>query len=291
MNRHAFHIHHPIRFHVRWGLATLFLLTLSACSTVVQVPSRAGADGAGGTDATLRAVGLEDAQAGYSRVLQRHVNERGEVDFAALQGDASDAGLHALENYVNAIAATPLDKAPTPNGRLAHMINAYNALSMYNVIAAGIPASHDGLAKVKFFVLRKFDIGGSVMSLYDFENNIIRKLDDPRVHFALNCSAVSCPVLPRIAFTADGLDEALDRETRSFFARQENLSLDAARRTVSLNEILKFYTEDFVPRHARTLVAYAQRYSSVAMEADYAVVFRPYDWTIANSQRKRPNVP
>lgn len=291
MIRDALHIRLHTRPYIRLALAALLSLALGACSTVVQVPLRSGAQSAGGGNATVRAVGLEDAKAGYARVLQRHVNDRGEVDFAALQGDASESGLGALEAYVNAIAATPLDAAPTPNGRLAHMVNAYNALSMYNVIASGIPASHEGFAKVRFFVLRKFVIGGSALSLYDFENNIIRKLDDPRVHFALNCSAVSCPVLPRTVFTSGALDQELDREARNFFARQENLSVDDRQRTVSFNEILKFYTEDFVPGHAPTLVAYAQRYTSVRIPADYSVVFRRYDWTIANSQRQRTAAP
>ena len=271
-------------FHIRLLLTALLLLALGACGTVVQVPVRAGAASSADGTAAGRTVALEDAKAGYARVLRRHVNDRGEVDFAALRDDTSDAGLFALESYVSAIAVIPLDAALTPAARLAHMVNAYNALSMYNVIASGIPASHNGFAKVKFFVLRKFDIGGNVMSLYDFENNIIRKLNEPRVHFALNCSAVSCPLLPRAMFTAEGLNEELDREARGFFERPENLSVDDAQRTVFFNEILKFYTEDFVPGHAPTLIAYAQRYSRQTIPPDFSIAFRPYDWTIANSK-------
>ncbi len=278
--------------HLRLTLAALFVLLLGACSTVVQVPARTGANaGAAGSVADggdASAISLDHARTGYARVLQRHVNDQGEVDFAALRDDASDAGLGALESYVQAIAATPLDAAPTQQARLAHMVNAYNALSMYNVIALGIPPSHDGFAKVRFFVLRKFVIGGKPLSLYDFENNVIRKLDEPRVHFALNCSAVSCPVLPRMLYSAGRLDEELERETRSFFARRENLRIDDAQRTVFFNEILKFYTEDFVPAHGINLIAYAQRYANLKIPVDYAVAFSPYNWTIANSRRPRP---
>ena len=253
-------------------------LSLGACSTVVRVPASTTID--------VR-VPLKQAEHGYARVLQRHVNERGEVDFAALRDDASESGFKALEAYVAAIARTPLQAASSNDARLAHMINAYNALSMYNVIDSGIPLSHDGWAKVKFFVLRKFEIGGVEMSLYAFENDIIRKLDDPRVHFALNCSALSCPVLPRVPFSAEKLNDELDRETRNFFARPENLRINHATRTVFFNEILQFYTEDFTPSHAPDLIAYAQRYSTSKIPADYAVTFAPYDWTIANSGRGR----
>ena len=102
----------------------LLLLALGACSTLVQPPVRAIDTGRPAGDAQARAVALDAAQAGYARVLQRHVNDQGEVDFAALRDDASSAGLPALETYVNTIAATPLDAAPTPDARLAHMINA-----------------------------------------------------------------------------------------------------------------------------------------------------------------------
>jgi hypothetical protein len=239
--------------------ALLILCTalLGACSTVVKVSQ---------PDAPL--VPLALAQQGYAAVLLKHVNDQGEVDLSALRDDKSASGLPSLEAYV-------------------HMINAYNALSMYNVIASGIPNSHAGFSKVTFFLLRKFDIGGTAISLFALENDIIRKLNDPRVHFALNCSAVSCPVLPRTPFTADQLNAELDRETRAFFARPENLRIDHTQRTVYFNEILKFYTEDFTPTHAPSLIAYAQSYSSQALPADYQVAFIPYDWTVANSRRKR----
>jgi Protein of unknown function, DUF547 len=261
---------------LRLAMLGALVLMLSACSTVSKVSQ---------PEAPL--VPLAQAERNYAAVLQRHVNDQGEVDFAALQQDKTASGLLALESYVQAIAATPLNAATTPEARLAHMINSYNALSMYNIVASGIPTSHAGLAKVKFFVLRKFDIGGKQISLYDFENDIIRKLGEPRIHFALNCSAVSCPVLPRIPFTAAGLNEELDREAREFFAKPENLRIDHDRRTVFFNEILKFYTEDFTPAHAPSLIAYAQRYSAQSIPVDYKIAFTPYDWTVANSQRKR----
>jgi hypothetical protein len=259
----------------RAAIAVLFLSLLSACSTVVKVSQ---------PEAPLLTLAL--AEQGYAAVLEKHVNDKGEVDFAGLRDDKSSSGIKALESYVQAIAVTPLNAASSADERLAHMVNAYNALSMFNVIASGIPTSHDGLAKVTFFLLRKFEIGGTPLSLYAFENDIIRKLDEPRIHFALNCSAVSCPVLPRKPFTAGALNDELNRESVAFFARPENLRVDDTKRTVYFNEILKFYTEDFIPKHAPNLIAYAQRYVKRMLPADYSVAFSSYDWTVANSKRK-----
>jgi hypothetical protein len=251
----------------------IVLLLLSACSTVVRVPSSA------------TAVALSQALQGYGAVLQKHVNNDGEVDFSGLRDDPSSAGLPALEAYVQAIALTDIKAAPTANARLAHMINAYNALSMYNVIAAGIPQTHAGVAKVSFFVLRKFVIGGQELSLYSFENDMIRKLNEPRIHFALNCSAISCPILPRVPFSGDNLDAELDNETKAFFSRPTNLLVDHKSQTIFFNQILQFYTEDFTPAHAPSLIAYVQRYTSTPLPVSYKVDFVPYDWTVANSRR------
>ena len=88
-------------------------------------------------------------------------------------------------------------------------------------------------------------------------------------------------------FSATGLNQELDRETRAFFARPENLRVDVASRTIFFNEILSFYTEDFAPRHALTLIDYAARYVSRELQRDFAIAFTPYDWTIANQRRKR----
>ena len=260
---------------VAW-LAAALLLLLSACSTIVPAPA-------------IALSGTSDrpaATAAWTRVLATFVNRRGEVDFEALANDRDD-----LDQYVRYIADTPLDTLPDGPMRLAHMINAYNALSMYNVLESGIPKTHAGLAKLRFFVLRRLVIGGRAMSLYSFENNVIRPYamvrNDPRVHFALNCSAVACPVLPRSPFTAATLDTELERETREFFARPENFRIDPAKRQVWLSELLDFYAEDFVPAGAPSLLAYANRYAGQPAPADFEVRFTPYDWTIANSRRSR----
>ena len=243
------------------------LLALVACTTLAPVPVSDASDPA-------------TAVAGYARVLQRFVNGRGEVDFAALRDDRTD-----LDRYVAFVAKTPAASFTDADVRLAHHINSYNALSMYNVIDSGIPATHAGLNKVRFFALKKFVIGGEAMSLYRYETDVIRKLNEPRVHFALNCSAVSCPVLPRVPFEAKGLEAQLQDETLKFFARRENLKLDPTTRTVSVNEILRFYTEDFVPGHAPNLIAYINRYIPEKIPEDYELRFIDYDWTVANSRR------
>ena len=261
-----------MRSSLRAGLLAFAVTVLAGCSTLVPAPS--------GPTPTPAA-----AHAAWARVLVDFVDPRGEVDFEALAQRRAD-----LDSFLRYVAVTPLDSLRDGPERLAHMINAYNALSMFNVIESGVPSTHAGWHKVVFFVLRKVEVGGSSMSLRSFENDVIRPYArsraDPRVHFALNCSALSCPALPRVPFTPESLDDELDRETRAFFARPENFRIDAANRIVWLSEILKFYPDDFVPLSAASLLEYANRYAPTRAPTTFEVRYTPYDWTIANSRRR-----
>ena len=86
-------------------------LLVSGCTTLVQVPD----------ETATASVTLGEAEAGYARVLEQHVNERGEVAFAALRDDRSNvSGLPALERYARAIGHTSLDGFASADARLAH---------------------------------------------------------------------------------------------------------------------------------------------------------------------------
>ena len=168
---------------------------------------------------------------------------------------------------------------PTGNHVLAFHLNAYNALAMHNVIESGNPTTLAGLKKVDFFYLRKVRVGGQAISLYDYENRVIRALGDARVHFALNCMSVGCPRLPREPFLPESLDTQLDREARRFFNDSRNVDVDDARAAIRLSEILAFYPEDFLAR-APSLAAYVNRFRDAPVPAHYRIEFIPYDWTV-----------
>lgn len=219
-----------------------------------------------------------DPQDSWASVLQRYVDDQGRVNFIGLSKDRA-----ALDNYVRYVyRVSPLSDPsafPSREQRLAYYINSYNALSMFNVIDSGIPDALTGIRKLAFFFIKEFRIGGREMSLYAYENDVIRPLGEPRVHFALNCMAVSCPRLPREPFTAENLDAELTRQAREFFADARNLVVDQPARRIRVNEILRFYTDDFT-RVAPSLIAYVNRYHTPPIPDDFRVEFIPYDWHV-----------
>ena len=156
---------------------------------------------------------------------------------------------------------------------------------MYNILDAGIPESLSGLKKVKFFYFRKFIIGGEEMSLYTYENEIIRKQGEERVHFALNCMSAGCPRLPRYPFVSDDLHSELHSQAKFFFNEPRNVEISHEKKIVRLSEILKFFTEDFLSK-APTLIMYVNKYRNDKIPENYEVEFIPYDWTV-NAQPKK----
>ena len=247
----------------RWLACAL----LAGCAQLVPAPERA--------PETDRAA----AESAWARVLERRVDERGRVDFAGLERDRAD-----LDRFVSWVSAVGPNNRPElfPSRAevIAHHINAYNALAMYNVIAAGTPRSLSEYGLIRFFYLRRFAVGGEAMSLYKYENEVIRPLGEERVHFALNCMAASCPRLPRTPFRASTLEAALAAETKRFVDEPRNVAVDGARRKVRLSAIFDFYPEDFLAR-APGPIAYLNTYRSMPVPAQYGVEFIDYDWTVA----------
>jgi len=217
----------------------------------------------------------------WEKVLGQFVNAQGQTDFVALVKQTED-----LQRYVDFVAQVSPRTVPalfeTDAQILAYHINTYNALVMHSVIAAGIPADFDGFFKrLRFFKLRDIVIGGEVTSLYDYENDVIRPLGEPMVHFALNCMVKDCPRLPQTVFVGETLDHDLTELSTAFFNKRKHIVVDNKKEVVFVSEILDFYTEDFVATGRRQdLLPYINQFHHGVIPAHYEVEFIDYDWTI-----------
>ncbi|MFY9552990.1 MAG: DUF547 domain-containing protein, partial [Thermoanaerobaculia bacterium] len=211
------------------------------------------------------------------RVLARHVDEAGRIDFAGLAKAPADLETYVTWVWVVSPASNPRE-FPTRESVLAYYLNAYNALAMYNVLQSGIPPELESI-KVRFFYRNRLPMGGKRISLYDLENRLVRPIGDPRVHFALNCMVRSCPRLPREPFVAERLDAQLDAAAREFLNDKRNVDLLPGSRTARVSMILNWYEKDFLIK-APNLAAYIARYRAARIPARYEIEFIPYDWTL-----------
>ena len=200
-----------------------------------------------------------------------------------------------LENVINFISFASPDATPelfdSPQSVMAYYINSYNALAMYGVIEKGIPDGFTSFfSRAAFFKFRDVVIGGKVTNLYDFENDVIRPLNEPRAHFALNCMVKDCPRLPQTPFYAETLDDTLEQATREFFGSKKHFYFDDKRKRVYVSEILDFYTEDFVASgKVKDLPQYINQYLAEPIPKNYKLRFIDYDWRI-NAQPEHSKV-
>ncbi|MEM6749827.1 MAG: DUF547 domain-containing protein [Planctomycetota bacterium] len=231
----------------------------------------------------------------YAEVLAAAVErESGLVDYAVLPGRLEGR----LDMYLDALArfgpeTTPERFAGT-DARLAYYLNAYNAamLRLWLDEGAGDGDPDRDVAWLTWFSTRRFVVDGRARSLDDLEHGIVRgRFDDPRIHFALVCGAVSCPPLLAEPFDPARLDAQLDGLGRRWLMQDDGLVVDDDGRVRAsflfawyagdfddwggLAGVIERYVDEGDPRKARALeAARSGRVSSL-----------PYDWSI---NQKRP---
>lgn len=242
------------------ALGLLLAAFLTACGTVNTIPEPAA-------DAP-------DGDAAWSEILTTQVNEKGEIDFAAMRNNSSVIGAAAHH-----FASGDLDALADANEKMAFYLNGYNALAMYHAVTS----KHQPQDTVRFFATSKLQFAGEEMSLHHLENKKIRPLGEPRIHFALNCMVRDCPRLLQVPFRADTLDAQLDAASREFLNDPRRVSYDAASKTVQLSPIMKWYREDFESEGV-TLIDYINRFRTSPIPEDAAIDWFKYDWTLNQSE-------
>jgi hypothetical protein len=249
--------------------------------------------------------GIEEATTFFShdawdRVLQAFVDEHGRVDYSGLLNNPED-----LNEYYALIASYSPDSHPnmftTRADRLAYWLNAYNAAVMKTVVSYYPISSVKDVKKPRlffflpdisgFFLFQKPVLGRQTISLYSLENKVIRKrFNEPRIHFALNCASRGCPVLSKEAYSAQWLDDQLDKDARRFFADPRNILVDHDQQIINLSSILDWFEKDFVqwqkkavPMEEASLRTYIARYVHedqvpFILNPNYLLYFVSYDW-------------
>ena len=180
----------------------------------------------------------------FDQVLQEYVDDQGLVRYAALAADRAQLDAY-VDSLGHASPASHPDRFPTRAHELAYWINAYNAFTLRGVIDAyPIASVKDAFALSGFFNRQTFVAGGREMTLDHLENQIIRPTyQEPRIHFAVNCAALSCPQLENRAFTGSDLDARLEQALTRFAQAPNHVRLQG--KQLYLSKILDWYGEDF----------------------------------------------
>lgn len=137
------------------------------------------------------------------------------------------------------------------NERLAYWMNLYNA-STVKLIVDNYPVG--SIRDLSTSIINKYQVfdrevvlsGGRLVSLNHIEHEIIRKeFRDPRIHFAINCAARSCPPLRQEALTGAAVQQQLDEQTAAFLNRDVRIDRKGGKATITVTKIMAWFEEDF----------------------------------------------
>ena len=253
----------------------------------------------------LRAQGFDQSHAAWDALLKKHVRlvsqgNASQVDYRGFLADRA-----ALKSYLDTLSAV------TPahfNGfsraqQFAFLANAYNAFTVEKILTR-----YPDLKSIRDFgrVFNNpwkdefFTLLGGQRSLDWIEHERLRApgvYDDPRVHVAVNCASIGCPMLGRDAFVAERLDAQLDELMRRFMSDRSRNRYNAQAQVVELSQLFDWYRQDFEKGHRgfSSLQDLVGRYAEqlAESEADRAglrsktvpIRFIDYDWSLNDLSR------
>ncbi len=259
--------------------------------TPVPEPAGADANAGEGTQSGPRATTVAVPDLTPTEAAQ-------ELLVAYKRGDDPDPYLAALADFEEA------DLRPLQGDRraaLAFWLNCYNA-GTQRLLEERPDLYRSSLRFLRFFGARCLTIAGTGLSLDDIEQGILRGrskyglgylprllpdtfevlygLDDldPRIHFALNCGAASCPAIR--AYDPDAVDDQLDLATRVYL--DSAVEYDPGAGTVRVPRLFLWYHGDFggasgVRRLLRT-------HGVVPAGATPRVRYQSWDWSRAGGK-------
>jgi uncharacterized membrane protein YdjX (TVP38/TMEM64 family) len=223
--------------------------------------------------------------AAFDELLRRYVEDDGLVDYDGLAGDRE-----RLQGYLDSLAQAPFD-ALGRDEKLALLINAYNAFTLELILEWRPLASIRDIPGDARWDGRRWNVGGALLTLNELEHEQIRpRFVEPRIHFALVCAALGCPVLRREAYVGGRLDAQLEAAARDTHRSPRWFDFDPESGTVALTRLYEWYRGDF-EQVAGSVLAYAAQWSEPLGEAlgrgeRLDVVWLDYDWRLNSSDNR-----
>ena len=205
---------------------------------------------------------------GFDNLLKKYVTASGEVNYKGFKKDEL-----TLDNYLKSLAAKTPDKTWSKDASLAYWINAYNAFTIKLILKNYPLKSIIDLDAGKPWDVAWIELGGKKYSLNNIENDIIRpQYKDPRIHFAVNCAAKSCPPMNNTAFTEANINALLDSRTKNFINSSAN---EISTASIKISKIFDWYKDDF-----SNVITFLNKYSNTKINSGAKIEYKNYDWSL-----------
>lgn len=206
----------------------------------------------------------------FDALLKKHVSANGNVNYKAFKKDHK-----LLKSYIKTLGNNVPKTSDSSSKKIAFWINAYNALTI-DVILQNYPIK--SIKAIKNPWRKKlWKLGKTWYNLNDIEHNILRKLNEPRIHFAIVCASVSCPKLSNCVYTSLNLETQLTKATKAFLA-------DASKNKITKNElqlskIFKWFKKDFEKNNGN-LINFINQYTKITILSKAKIKYLKYNWNL-----------
>ncbi|TNE55421.1 MAG: DUF547 domain-containing protein [Bacteroidetes bacterium] len=204
---------------------------------------------------------------------------------------ASDSWLEAIEKKAFDELRSDLDE---DHEKLAFWINLYNATTQKTL------KEHPEYFKDRgsFYHKKLITVAGEAFSLDEIEHGILRrntskyslgyfrkistrkaikklmlKRIDPRIHYALNCGAKSCP--PVMFYDDQKLSEQLDLSSRAYLETE----CEQKDGKLYVPALFSWFRGDFGGK--RGIYRFLKKYGVIEAGEKPSLVFKEYDWTLS----------
>jgi len=220
-----------------------------------------------------------------------------ELLVATKVGEDPDPYLATLAGYSNdALASLQSNRERA----LAFWLNCYNAGTQ--LLLDRRPALYESpLRFLRFFRADAVTVAGTGLSLDAIEQGILRGgrskyglgylpripwpferryrvACDPRIHFALNCGAESCPAIR--AYEPATVDDQLDLATEHYL--EQGVTYDAEGDVATVPRVFLWYRGDF--GGAGGIRSMLREYGAVPTDAEPSLRYDSWDWTRAQGK-------
>lgn len=214
----------------------------------------------------------------YAKALQtvkagnKHDTPLNQVDYSALKKSGQ------LEAAYQVIKAFPVTTLASKEEKLAFYINTYNILALKMVLDHWPVDSIKDVGNLLSPVWKKTAgmIGGQEVSLDAIENEVLRPMGEPRIHFAIVCASVSCPDLRTEPYTSEKLNAQLETQAKSFLNNAKK-GLNDDGKVIHVSKIFDWFEKDFKAVGGIEALIHQHRsgLSKSAIKADIE-----YDWSL-----------
>ena len=204
----------------------------------------------------------------WATQLQHYVDSNGKVNYAAWKKKSK-----LLDDYIQVLQEQPPHDQWSKAEQLAYWINAYNALTVQLILKHYPLNSIQDIRKPWEQIV--FRVKKQTYTLNAIEHQVLRKMEEPRIHFAINCASASCPKLAQKPYTTINLEAELQAATEAFLCDPEKNILTAEK--VQLSKIFLWFAEDFGSKKER--LEWLSKQTGLEL-TQARVRYLKYDWSL-----------